>query len=464
MFIGREYEIDFLNRLYSGDKYELAVVYGRRRVGKTTLLNEFIKGKKGIYYIAEEQSKKLQIDSLSKSVFTLFNKPNYISGFHDYDEIFEYLIDKTDGERIVLVLDEFPYIVNSDKSFLTKFQKYIDTKLRNTKIMIILCGSSISFMENEILASKSPIFGRCTAQMEIKPFDFFDSIKFYDNYNDIDKVITYSIVGGVPQYLDIWNSEIDIEENIRKMFLLKYSYLLEEPLNLLKQELREPNMYSSILKAISEGYSKLNEISTKIGEPYDKTAVYLKTLATLRIVEKIKPIFEKDTTKKTIYKIKDNLFKFIYRFVYSNIILIEQKKDKKIYIENIKPYINEFVGPVFEDVCKDYLMKKSELEELPFVIEKIGTWWGTNNKLKVQEEIDIICSSKNKAILCECKWRNEKTGLEVLKTLKRRRDLLVNIDEAYYYIFSKSGFKSGLEEEARRDNRIKLISLSEIYE
>jgi len=463
MFVGRNYEIEYLNKLYNSGKFELAVVYGRRRVGKTTLLNEFIKDKKGIYYIAEEQSKKLQIDSLSKSIFDLFEKPRYISEFNNYDEIFEYLIDKSNGERIILVFDEFPYMVNSDKSFLTKFQKYIDTKFKNTNIMIVLCGSSISFMENEVLANKSPIFGRCTAQMEIKPFDFFDAIKFYEKYDDIDKVIAYSIVGGVPQYLDLWNENVDIGDNIREMFLVKYRYLFDEPLNFLKQELREPKLYSSILKAISEGYSKLNEISTKIGEPYDKTAVYLKTLVMLRIVEKINPIFEKDKTKKSVYKIKDNLFKFIYRFVYPNIILIEQKKDEKIYMENIKPYINEFTGHIFEQVCKDYLMKKSKLEELPFVIEEIGTWWGTNNKLKIQEEIDIVCVSKNKAILCECKWRNEKVGIDVLDKLKRRMELLPNINEVYYYIFSKSGFKKSLEKEALVDDKIKLINISDIY-
>lgn len=463
MFVGREYEIEYLNKLYNSGKFELVVVYGRRRVGKTTLLNEFVKNKKSIYYIAEEQSKKLQIDSFSERIFTLFEKPSYVSGFHKYDEIFEYLIDKAKEERMVLVLDEFPYMVNSDKSLLAKFQKYIDTKLKNTKIMIILCGSSISFMENEVLAYKSPIFGRKTAQMEIEPFDFFNAVKFFEKYNDVDKVIAYSITGGVAQYLDMWDSDVGIEDNIREKFLSKYSYLFDEPLNLLKQELREPNLYSSILKAISEGYSKINEISTKIGEPYDKTAVYIKTLVILRIVEKIKPMFEKETTKKTVYKIKDNLFKFIYRFVYPNIILIEQKKDKLIYTENIKPYINEFVGHIFEDICKDYLIRKSELEELPFVIEEVGTWWGNNSKLKRQEEIDIVCSSKNRAILCECKWRNEKAGLEVLEALKRRSELLPNIKDIYYYIFSKSGFKYELEEEAKKDDRIKLIGMSDIY-
>jgi len=462
MFVGREQELQYLDDCYNSDKFEFIVMYGRRRVGKTTLLTEFSKDKKVIYHMAEETSLNLQIEALAKAVFMTFEKPAFLGGLNNYEEIIDYVVEKAGDERLLLIIDEFPYLAGNDKGLLSKLQKWIDLKLKETKIMLILCGSSISFMENKVLAYKSPIFGRKTGQIEVKPFDFYQSRAFFDGYSLEEQVMAYGIIGGIPLYLELWDSSKNIKVNVKKIFLGKFGYLYEEPQNLLKQELREPTLYASIIGAIAGGASKLNEISTKIGAPYDKTGVYLKTLMLLRLVRRVKPIYEKESKRKTLYQISDQLFKFVYRFVYPNRLLIEQHKAEHIFDDKILPDLNHFIGPVFEEVCNHYLLRESADDKLDFYITEIGKWWGTNPKTRQQEEIDLVARGDGHVIIAECKWRGIKTDVDVFETLIRRGELLKTNDQIHYCIFSKSGFQTKLVEAVKDKSNVSLIALADM--
>ncbi|HAN09139.1 MAG TPA: ATPase [Clostridiales bacterium] len=463
MFIGREYEIGKLEEYYKSDKFEFIVMYGRRRVGKTTILNELVKNKKNLYIAGEEFNEKTTLENFTKALIDYFDLPKSMPNFSNYKDIFDFIIEKAENERLVLILDEFQYIASTNNGFLSFLQNIIDQKLIKTKIFMIVCGSSVSFMENEVLAYKSPLFGRRTAQFEINPFGIYEVAKFFENYNKEDIIKAYAILGGTPQYLIKFDDKLTIEENLKKNILDKSSYLFDEAKNILKQELREVNVYNSIIQAIASGYTKINEIATKIGEERDKVSKYVKVLREIRIIKREISFGEDENTKKSYYKISDNYFLFYYRFVYKNLRLIEQGKIDYLYKDEIEIYFSDYIGHIFEEVCKEYLNKKNRNDETPFVIANIGNWWGNNKEEKKQEEIDIVGNNRNKYVFAECKWKNEKMKLGVYKDLVRKSELVTSTaTEKYYYLFSKSGFEEALMQESRKDKKIQLISLEDI--
>ncbi|WDU83040.1 ATP-binding protein [Caloramator sp. Dgby_cultured_2] len=340
-------------------------------------------------------------------------------------------------------------------------QNLIDHHLKDTKLFIVVCGSSMSFIEKEVLSYKSPLYGRRTAQFFIEPFNFFTSTEFFPRYTFEENVAAYGILGGVPQYLRNFDDSLNIFENIKNKILDKTSYLFEEPKLLLKQEVREPALYNSIIEAIADGASKLNEISTKVGIENDKCAKYISTLIDLQIIEKITPIDIKENSRKSIYRIKDNFFRFWYRFVFYNKSLIEQGLIDFVIEEKIKPFMNDFLGLVYEDICLDYIKLLNRDKKLPFIAEKIGKWWGNNPYKKREEEIDIVALNKDNIIFGECKWKNQLVGMETLRDLMEKSTLF-NHPNKYYILFSKSGFTDELVEYAKTNSNILLIQKIEV--
>lgn len=460
MFVGRDYELNSLNKFYDEDKFQFVVIYGRRRVGKTTLIKEFCTDKPNIFYVAEEYNDKIALESFSDKILTHFNMKDFISNFESWEKAFMFLAKQAKDERLVVVLDEFPYIVNSNKSIPSLLQNLIDHYLKDTKLFLIICGSSMSFIEKEVLSYKSPLYGRRTAQFIIEPFDFFDSSKFFPKYNMEDRVKAYGVLGGIPQYLLKFNDEKSFEDNVKESILNKSSYLYEEPKNLLKQELREPALYNSIIEAIANGASKLNEIATKVGESNDKCAKYIKTLLELKILKKETPVGEDGITRKSIYRLSDNLFKFWYRFVFNNSSLIEQEMLDYVYDNKIKPELNNYLGSVFENICIEYLKLKNKKMELPFVFEKIGRWWGNNPIRKREEEIDILAISRQNALFGECKWTNAPIDMGVVNSLIEKSSI-INYPSKYYAFFSRSGYTEDVMRFADSSKNIFLYELKD---
>ena len=316
-FIGREKELAELNELYVQDKFQLFVLYGRRRVGKTTLLNEFCKDKDTIFYSAEQSNNKLNLEKFSQLVFSFYGE-EHLEPFASWSNALSYIEERQNGKRLILVIDEFPYLVKKNRALLSELQHLIDHKLKNGKLFMVLCGSYMGFMEKEVLGSKSPLFGRRTGQLHMKPFGYQTSMRFLDGFSDEDKLKLYGAFGGTPLYLQQIQPDITFEENIKRAFLRVTAYLYEEPLLLLRQEVQEPGVYSAIIEAIADGYTKSNEISTKIGEDSAKCLKYIKTLCELGILYKETPFGEKESSRKTIYGICDFMFRFWYRYVFSN--------------------------------------------------------------------------------------------------------------------------------------------------
>ena len=463
MFIGREKQLKFLEERYKKGKFEFIVIRGRRRIGKSTLIKEFCKNKEDvILYLAQERNRADSLLLFSK-VINQYLKNN--ATYQDFQDLFQDIFERSEKKRIILVIDEFPYLANSDKSIMSILQNLIDEYKEKSKLYLIICGSSISFMEDEVLAYKAPLYGRCTGQMKIEQLYYSDMKKFFKNYSNEQKITLYSIFGGVPAYLETINQKETIEKNIINNLMEMNSFLYEEPDTLLKEELREPATYNSIIGSIANGASKINEISTKIGMEKDKVSVYLQKLIYLQIVKKENPITDKVNSKKSIYSLSDNLFKFWYRFIANNKVLIEFNDNKEqVYNELIKPNLNDYIGHIFEDICKDYILLHINTDKIPFILNQIGRWWGTNSITKTEEEIDIVSftNDNKKAFFVECKWKNEKVGINVLKDLIRKSELLPQFENKFYGIFSKSGFTKELKEYAEKNN-IYLYDLDDLY-
>lgn len=462
MFIGREKEISELNDMYMQNKFQLFVLYGRRRVGKTTLLNEFCKGKDAIFYSAEQSNNKLNLDKFSSLVFQFYGE-NTLEPFSTWENALTYINERQNGKRLILVIDEFPYLVKKNKALLSELQHLIDHKLQYGNLFMILCGSYMGFMEKEVLSAKSPLFGRRTGQLHMKSFDYQTSLQFLEGFSDEDKLKLYGAFGGTALYLQQIQQDKNFEENIKNAFLRTTAYLYEETLLLLRQEVQEPGIYSAIIEAIAGGATKSNEIATKIDEEPAKCLKYINTLCELGILYKETPFGEKQSSRKTIYGISDFMFRFWYRYVFTNRTLIETGAQDAIWKKRIETTYSDYMGIVFEKICNDYLMIQNIRGNLPILFTKIGRWWGSHSTTHSQIEIDIVANEGKDYLLCECKWRNEKLDLSVLKELKEKADEFTkNRNNTWYILFSKSGFTEAVLEEAKNDESIILVDMNDI--
>ncbi|MGL4484888.1 MAG: ATP-binding protein [Anaerovoracaceae bacterium] len=460
MFVGRNYELDQLNKLYNTNKFQMPVIYGRRRVGKTALINEFIKGKKAIFFTGIESNSKQNLESFSKSIFRYIEGRKTAPVFIDFTEALEFVFEIARKEQIVLVIDEYPYLAKASKSFSSILQGLIDKNHQNSKLFLVLSGSSMSFMENQVLGYSAPLFGRRTAQFKMLPFTFKDSCQFFNKFTKLEMALIYGAVGGTPQYLFQMDDSLSFEENIKQKLLNKSSYLSEEPNNLLLQEVRDANLYSAILTAIATGSNKLSEITDRVGEERSACAFSLKNLVTLGLVNKTMPISE-TSKKKTIYSIADNLFRFWYRFVSTNEFLVQNQMIDEAY-ELVNDEYSSYMGLIFEDICKQYLWEKNREKELPFIVKELGRWWGNNPNTKSQDDVDIMgIAGNDSAILAECKWTNDKIDISTIKKLMEKKRIF-DYRNVYFYFFSKSGFTEGSIELAKQNERIFLISFCEM--
>jgi AAA+ ATPase superfamily predicted ATPase len=300
--------------------------------------------------------------------------------------------------------------------------------------------------------------------MHITPFDFATTAGFYPRYRFEDKVAAFGVLGGIPKYLRAFTDTRAVEDNIVSCVLNDNSLLYEEPVNSLREGLREPAIYNAIVEAISSGASKLNEIATKAGLPTDKCAKYLRTLISLHIVRREVPIIGQNR-KNSIYHICDNFFTFWYRYVFENADMVERGDGQGLYDLFIRPDLDSYIGAtVFEGICQDYLWKLNSHRKLPFVFSKAGRWWGNDRRKREQSEIDIIAFHKKQALFCECKWRVGRLGLDVLETLRERAELFPDFSEKYFYLFSRAGFTQGLVDHVAQLNgtEVRLVGLDDL--
>lgn len=465
-FIGRKAELQSLDRMYYASGFQMSVIYGRRRVGKSTLIKEFIKDKKAVYYTASKAGINKNIELWGKQALEALAPDMKQLTFQNIDDLLGFLGKNSENERTVIVIDELPYLVETDKSILSVLQNYIDNQWMNGQMFLIICGSSISFMENEVLSEKSPIFGRRTSQIKLEAFNYLEASEFVPGYSYAEKAICFGVTGGMAKYLSMLDESKSLDENIIQLFFTKTGYLYEEANNLLTQEFRNVSTYNDIIFAIALGSNKINEISDKTHLEQSTVVHALQNLIATGIVLKEKAITDEANKKKIQYALKDNMFKFWYKFVPEGLGAIELERGDIYYMNVVKPKLSEFMGSVFEDMCKHYTLLSGIDGKLNCFTTSVGRWWGTDPRKREPMDIDIVGLDKmsGKAILGECKFRNEPIDKKIYEGLLDKNGLISKeYTVVQYILFSKSGFTDWVVEHAKKDS-VKIVGLEEMYE
>lgn len=480
MFIGRETELKFLQDKYNEKKGQLIVLYGRRRIGKTETLREFCRQKPHIFFSCTQSTDRVQLAKFSKQILREdIPAKQYISEFPDWEKAFRAILDLPYGDKKKLVvLDEFPYMCRGNKSIPSILQNLWDGELKDSNVMIVLCGSAMSFMEKELLAEKNPLYGRATGIYKMNKMGFYDAARFFPDYSEKDKVLAYAVLGGIPHYLLQFSPKLSVEENIRQNILTKGSVLYSEADFLLHQELRETPVYNSIIEAVASGNTKLNDISQKsLVEDTSKISVYLKNLIELGIIEREFSIDagtkEKANINRGIYRLTDNFFRFWYAFGFANLSQLEDGDVEGVYEYLVAPYLQEFASLAFEDVCREFVHKLQKKNDLPFRYAKLGRFMGKTtvrdknmeSGLRIAEtEIDLlgIDRSGKKYLVGECKFKHSPFNYsEYLDTIAK---LTPQKEKAkfYYALFSAAGFDDKVTAEAEISEELKLYDLETI--
>lgn len=465
MFFCRNDELRKLNKRYDNGNFECIVIYGRRRVGKTTIINEFCKDKPTIFFSGLlEGTAKDNLKTLSRAIYA-YKEPEIIDApeYGSFDSALDEITRLASKERIIFVIDEYPYLAKAYPSISSRLQHLIDHTWKDSRLFLILCGSSMSFMENQVLGYQSPLYGRRTGQFKIEPLTYKETAEFNPDLDYETNAYVYGVTGGIPHYINKLNVQGDFRNALLENFFDRSAYLFEEPANLLKQELREPAVYNSVITAIAEGASHMNEICTKSGIESGPCSKYLNVLINLGILKKETPITEK-TGKKTIYSITDPFFRFWYRFVPNNLTPIASGRMERIYDKAVQVNLNDYMGLIFEKMCRDYLLYYAE--EQDFQLVDIGQWWGTNFAEKKQVQIDLVGTTdkKNEYLIGSCKFRNEATGIDEFELLKKYASVFGKGKKYHYYIFSKGGFTEGLKAAVESESsEVKLIDLEDMY-
>lgn len=448
-FVNREEELSFLNDKWQEDQRQLIVLYGRRRTGKTELINYFSEDKNSVYFLADERSIEDNLDRFASKAADKFGdvKPDV----ENFDELFQYIKSRSE-DSLVIAVDEFSYLVETDDTIPSVFQRVWDETLEGEDVFLILCGSSISLMQEGALSYESPLYGRRTGQWKLDSLSFEDARKFFPERSTEEQVKLYSVLGGVPAYLQKFDPQKNLKQNIRNEMLSKGTFLYEEPEFLLRQSLRKPSRYMEILEEMAYGATKTSDIANKIGMETSNISPYLNKLKELELIEKKTPVTAGENARG-IHTISDDFFRFYFRFIYPNKSELESHKTGEIG-EDIAQKLGDHTSQTFEQVCRELIGKTTGYP-------KVGNWWYK------EDEIDVVAlnDAEETILFGECKWSKQKVGKELLRKLENKTENVRwknNDRREKLALFSKSGFTDELYRIAESRTDLTLYSLKDL--
>ena len=446
MFIGRKEELKELNDRLESGKFEMGVVYGSRRIGKTSLLKEFIRDKSAFYFQAKESNELDNRTAFSVAVNKCIGIPYsmvYPSFSAGFDELLKFAGDKP----FVIVIDEIAFLAKSDKGLMSELQYCVDHKFKDTQVKFILSGSNISFMKDILQDKRAPLFQRSTFQISVRKMYFSDALKFLDGVSSEEKIKYLSIFGEHPFYLEMIDKTKPFEDNLRRLLFSRFGNLVDAPDKILPSASNDQNMYNTILKAIAHRKRTNKEIAAYIGKEPNFVAAYLPKLVENEVIEK-KESFNRNQ-KMNYYEISDNLIRFWYRFIFDNkeeILLNMGEQIFEGYLEKIELFITQ----AFEDVALSYLSELNAKRKLPYNYGIIRGYKVENSKLGRSIELDGLAkgigSANNRLLVVECKYRSKPFTVEMLEHLKESVSIFNEYDYYDYYLFSKAGFDEHLLE------------------
>lgn len=466
MFVGRKRELKLLEDLYRSKKFEMLIMHGRRRVGKSFLLAHFasLYEKDTVFFTADKGSEANNVRNFCTELKRVLNAGDFLNSLETWQDVYSFIDGAAFSKRVNIIIDEFTYLYNSNPAYDSGLQNAIDRILKKKNIFLILCGSGVSVIEDLFDDSTKPLYGRKTANLKLQPFSYKESKEFFPKYSDEEVLTVYSILGGIPLYLSLFDDSVSIRENIIKNCLSTTGYLYNEIDTLLRMELKETLFYKNVLLAINSGASTLNDIKMKVGEESAKIAKYLNVLQNLGFIKTEIPVGEKGKARNTLYSIDDNYFAFYFRFIYKHLNMLNGLISPEIYYDRefTTESLNGYIGHRFERVCSQFIMEKSYNGELLFFAEQVGRWWGNNPLAKRQEEIDIVAQDENNAILCECKYTEKAFDETELSDLQACAPCIKR-DNLYFWIFSRKGVTAGVKKKIKNLGNYKVISIKELF-
>jgi len=452
-FVDRDAELDHLTDCYDSERAEFVVIYGRRRLGKSELVRRSIADRDGaVYYQAVESTAQNQLEQFVDTATTQF--PGLQNVRRDWEALLEAL-----GERdAIVVIDEFPFLIQDDESLPSRIQRVWDLTLQETAMTLVLVGSSISVMEETVLSGSAPLYGRRTATIDLEPLSVSDARQFVPGDDPETSITAWSIYGGTPYYLQTIDPAKPLGANLQASILSERGLLYSEPEFLLRTELRQPNTYFSILRALAHGRHTPNEIAGMAGVESGSLSTYLQKLRRLRLVERHIPVTESSTTsKRGRYRIAAPLFRFWFRFVYGDQDQLRLLGDDA-YDERVAPALADYVSPLFERLCQ---------RALPDLVDRqfrdVGQWWFR------EHELDVLGLADEGLVAGECKFTSQPVSEGVLADLERtasevRWSAEPADGDTLYVLFSRSGYTADLERAAEARDDIQLFGLSDLFE
>ena len=452
--IDRENELKTLQSEYDRKGSSFVVIYGRRRIGKTTLINKFCEGKKSIHFLATEESENENLREFQNAVAEeLDNNLLKSAKVSRWEDVFDVIAGAVgDKNKIVITMDEFQYIGKANPAFPSIMMKIWDKSLKDKNIMLIICGSLINMLALQVLNYDSPLYGRRTAQLNMKQIPFSYYKDFVPGLSEDEMIKRYAVTGGVPKYIEIFSDEKDIYKSIKKNILSKNSFLYAEPEFLLQKEVSEVGSYFSLLKTIAFGNHKLSSIATVMNVKQTSLSKYLNVLINLDLIERQIPITEEypEKSKKGLYFIKDNFIKFWFQFIYANRGLLEADKEQYVEDKIKNNFIDNHVSFVYEDICRE---KMWSIISNKISFNRVGRWWDKDT------EIDIVAydSDGKDIVFGECKYTDKPKDIDIYYDLKKK-SVKVNWHNServeHFVFFSKAGYTDKMRKLAEKKENI----------
>lgn len=434
-FLDRETELGVLERAWRDGGPCLVLLWGRRRTGKTRLLGRFVEGKRAVFYGATEQASATELGGLSEAARRALRPTGADllahGDFPDWESAFQYLGERARTERLVVVLDEFPYLVAAEPALPSIIQRFWDHRGRGTKLVLVLCGSAQSIMV-DLQAQRAPLFGRVDVRLQLRPFGHAEAALFTPRLPPAERALAYGVLGGMPVYLSRWDDGAGHRANLRRLFGDPASPLVEEGEFVLSSELPEGAGYFRVLHAIASGnrtYSAIRRVTDiEIQRQLDR-------LLRLGLVERVVPVTENPLrTKRVTYRIADNFLNFWFRFVYRHRADIARGLGREIVDRVIVPALPDYMGEPWEEMCREFVRGEAARGGLPVEVSSVGRWWNRDSSV----EIDIVGLQRRKVVLAgTVKWASTATGRELHKLRKAVEALPNRAGEVKLAIFAR---------------------------
>jgi uncharacterized protein len=466
-FVSRKMELGLLADLYQRPDAQFLILYGRRRVGKTALITHWARGlpQPHLYWMASQTSAVNQLRNFSQALFQFLNPGAAVTPTFSYptwDAAFAEVARFAAAQRVVIVLDEFTYVMQADPEVPSLIQKAWDHSLKESQVFLILTGSLAGIIQRTALDYQSPLYGRATARLKLQPFSFGALAEALPNYNSEQRVAVYTMTGGVPAYIQLFDDRLNILQNLQQRIVTPANVMLNDSVFLLQEQLDEPRNYMAILEAIAAGFHGLTEIASMSGIDRSNISKYLAVLRELGYVERLTPatVRRPEQSRQGRYVITDAYLRFYYRFLAPHVAAIEQGRIKQA-TSLLYDHLLDFIGThTFEELCRDWVNDVSEMGELPFLPERVGSFWSK----QVQVDVVAINWRSKDILLGECKWGQGDVSRSVIQTLfdKTEKVLPGNVSwRVHYAFFGRHGFTSAAQELAAERNA-HLITLAQL--